>query len=347
MHSPMMVVTMSLVWNSLWLLLFLLPLMLLILSRSRSNRTLLAGGGGGAAAAFVSLCGFQSLCFEPVCRQRALQVLRPRSGPGPHGHAVAHRAGGHDAPENTMAAVRKAATNGAHAVELDMAFTEDGVAVLMHDDTVDRTTDGSGPIGAISLANLRNLDASAYHRLREQFKGERVPTLEEAVDECLQLNLIIYFDVKGDAEKSSTVLKQIYESRPELYNKSIVCSFDPRVIYMMRQKDVAVVTALTHRPWVLSHTLEGERLHLGWFRHRWEMLMDVALAWSLNNFLWKLCGISAVLMHKSVISQDYVRWWQERDVSVVGWTVNTAVEKAYYENVLDCNYITDSLEGDA
>uniref|UniRef100_S4RIU4 Glycerophosphodiester phosphodiesterase 1 n=1 Tax=Petromyzon marinus TaxID=7757 RepID=S4RIU4_PETMA len=240
----------------------------------------------------------------------------------------------------------QAATNGAQAVELDMAFTEDGVAVLMHDDTVDRTTDGSGPIGAMSLANLRNLDASAYHRLREQFKGERVPTLEEAVDECLQLNLFIYFDVKGDAEKSSTVLKQIYESRPELYNKSIVCSFDPRVIYMMRQKDVAVVTALTHRPWVLSHTLEGERLHLGWFRHRWAMLMDVALAWSLHNFLWQLCGISAVLMHKSVISQDYVQWWQERDVSVVGWTVNTAAEKAYYENVLDCNYITDSLEGD-
>lgn len=60
----------------------------------------------------------------------------------------------------------KASRNGATGVELDLSFTADGVAVLMHDETVDRTTNGSGPLNKLHLAQLRRLDAAARHRLK-------------------------------------------------------------------------------------------------------------------------------------------------------------------------------------
>ena len=60
----------------------------------------------------------------------------------------------------------QASRNGATGVELDLSFTADGVAVLLHDDTVDRTTNGSGPISGLRLAHVKSLDAAARHRLR-------------------------------------------------------------------------------------------------------------------------------------------------------------------------------------
>jgi len=60
----------------------------------------------------------------------------------------------------------QASRNGAAGVELDLSFTVDGIPVLMHDETVDRTTNGSGPISKLPFAQLRRLDAAAHHRLK-------------------------------------------------------------------------------------------------------------------------------------------------------------------------------------
>lgn len=65
-----------------------------------------------------------------------------------------------------MYPVLKASRNGATAVELDLSFTADGVPVLMHDETLDRTTNGSGPVRQVRFAQLRRLDASLRHRLK-------------------------------------------------------------------------------------------------------------------------------------------------------------------------------------
>ncbi|CAK6974566.1 glycerophosphodiester phosphodiesterase 1 [Scomber scombrus] len=91
--------------------------------------------------------------------------------------------------------------NGATGVELDLEFSADGVPILLHDDTVDRTTNGSGPLSQIRFSDLGKLDAAAKHRLREKFAGEKIPTLEEAVEECIRLQLTIYFDVKGHPDE--------------------------------------------------------------------------------------------------------------------------------------------------
>src|SRR3990170_7229468 len=87
---------------------------------------------------------------------------------------TAHAACRGHAPENTLAGVRAALNLGADAIEIDVHCTRDGVPVLIHDETVDRTTGGTGEIAALSLRQARKLDAGG---------GERIPTLREVLDE--------------------------------------------------------------------------------------------------------------------------------------------------------------------
>lgn len=297
-----------------------------------------------ALVAVLYLCVLL-LRFPQVPPSRARRVLHPAARTAGSGgvSVVAHRGGGHDAPENTLAAIREAGRNGATGVELDLEFSADGVPVLMHDETVDRTTNGSGALSILSLKQLLQLDAAAKHRLSGRFAGEKIPTLEEAVEESLRMQLHIYFDVKGHPHQAAAALKKLYQKYPQLYDSSIVCSFQPSVVYRMRQSDPAVVTALTHRPWSLSRYGDGSRRCSSPWRHCWLALMDLVLDWMLHHLLWRLCGISAFLVQKDFVSPDYVQFWAQRGVQVVAWTVNTQVEKIYYQELLKVNYITDSL----
>ncbi|XP_068193546.1 glycerophosphodiester phosphodiesterase 1-like [Antennarius striatus] len=280
--------------------------------------------------------------FPPVPAEQALRVLRPRA---PYGGvlAVAHRGGRHDAPENTLAAIAEAGKNGAAAVQLDLSFTADGVAILMHDETLDRTTNSSGPVDKVQFVQLRRLDAAVNHRLKDRFGGERVPTLREAVEECIRHQLNIFINVKDQPDKAALVLHEMFQKFPVLYNSSMVSSFEPKVVYKMRQTDPGVVTALAHRPWRLSRFSDGSPRSLSTWSQMWMGALDVLLDWALHHVLWKLCGVSAILMQKDFISLDYVQNWLDRGVEVVGWNVNTAVEKDFYQSLLRIGYITDSL----
>lgn len=81
-------------------------------------------------------------------------------------------------------------------------------------------------------------------------------------------------------------------------NQSCVCV----CVCQMRQSDPAVVTALTHRPWSLSHYGDGSRRCSSPWRHCWLALMDLVLDWMLHHLLWRLCGISAFLVQKDFVS---------------------------------------------
>ena len=98
--------------------------------------------------------------------------------------AIAHRGASSYAPENTFAAFDLAIEMGARHLELDVHFSSDGHLVVIHDDTVDRTTDGSGPVTSRSLAALTALDAGAWFDPR--FKGERIPTLGAVLEKVFQ-----------------------------------------------------------------------------------------------------------------------------------------------------------------
>ena len=92
----------------------------------------------------------------------------------------AHRGASAHAPENTLAAFELALAEGADGIELDAKLSGDGHVVVIHDATVDRTTDRQGRVRDISLAELRSLDAGGF--FAEQYRGEKVPTLEEVFE---------------------------------------------------------------------------------------------------------------------------------------------------------------------
>jgi len=115
----------------------------------------------------------------------------------PHVHhriaVIAHRGGTALAPENTLAASRRAIELGVDYVEIDVRATRDGHLVLMHDRTVNRTTNGSGAVADLELSAIRALDAGT--RFSPRFAGERVPTLGEALALCHR-RANIYLDHK-------------------------------------------------------------------------------------------------------------------------------------------------------
>lgn len=90
---------------------------------------------------------------------------------------LAHRGASAHAPENTLASFRRALDEGAPAIEFDVKLSADGQVVVIHDQTVDRTTDGHGKVRGLTLAQLKALDAGSW--FDSDFRGERIPTLDE------------------------------------------------------------------------------------------------------------------------------------------------------------------------
>ena len=110
---------------------------------------------------------------------------------------IAHRCGGALAPENTLAGLRIAARLGVKAVEFDAMLSGDGVPVLIHDENLARTTNGSGQVAETALAELQGLDAGRHHH--PAFAGESVPTLAAALALCDALKLAVNLEIKPAA----------------------------------------------------------------------------------------------------------------------------------------------------
>jgi glycerophosphoryl diester phosphodiesterase len=108
----------------------------------------------------------------------------------------AHRGAAGTYPENTIPALEAAVRLGAQMIEFDLALTRDGELVLMHDATVNRTTNGTGRVLDLDLATLRQLDAGAWKHAR--FTGTRIPTFTEALA-VLPYNVWLNVDLKADA----------------------------------------------------------------------------------------------------------------------------------------------------
>lgn len=107
---------------------------------------------------------------------------------------IAHRCGGALAPENTLIGLRIAARLGCRGVEFDAMLGADGVPVLMHDETLERTTLGSGGVARIASSEIVVLDAGTRHH--RAFAGERVPSLAEALTACAELGLWANVEIK-------------------------------------------------------------------------------------------------------------------------------------------------------
>lgn len=127
-----------------------------------------------------------------------------------HPIILGHRGASAYAPENTLASFRLAVEQGADGVELDVTLSADGVPVVIHDDTLDRTTNGHGPVGRLTLAELRTLQAGYPARFGETFSGLRIPTLAEVFEACGD-QPIINVELKHDRSPGRQLAQRVVE----------------------------------------------------------------------------------------------------------------------------------------
>ncbi len=116
----------------------------------------------------------------------------------------AHRGASETHPENTLPAFKEAIRVGAHMIEFDIQLSRDGELILMHDDSVDRTTNGKGLVSQLSLSELQTLDAGSHKG--KQFAGTRIPTLVQALA-VMPRNIWLNCHLKGSPEVATAALK--------------------------------------------------------------------------------------------------------------------------------------------
>lgn len=141
---------------------------------------------------------------------------------------IAHRGASAAAPENTIAAFERAYAEGARWIETDVKLTRDGVPVLFHDDTLDRTTNGTGAIAEIDWAQLRELDAGSW--FNTLYKGARVPRLSDGLAFALKHKMRFNLELKPcPGRTQATVMVAMIEIAkhwPENAPPPLLSSFD-------------------------------------------------------------------------------------------------------------------------
>jgi glycerophosphoryl diester phosphodiesterase len=158
---------------------------------------------------------------------------------------VAHRGASRHAPENTLAAFRMALEQGIPAVECDVRPTQDGHVVVIHDSTVDRTTDGLGVVSAMRLEALRRLDAGRW--FAAEFAGERIPLLEEVL-ELVRGRALIQIEIKNDPTPYDGIESQVIDAvrRRGVENQVLVMSFDHQSVLTVRSLSSEIATGILY-----------------------------------------------------------------------------------------------------
>jgi len=123
---------------------------------------------------------------------------------------IGHRGAAAHAPENTLAGIDAAVDLGVAMVEFDAKLTGDNVPIIMHDSTVDRTTDGSGEVAEMDFADIARLDAGSWFDPR--FKGEAVPRLEEMLRHCRARGLSINIEIKPCEGRTEATAVKVLET---------------------------------------------------------------------------------------------------------------------------------------
>jgi glycerophosphoryl diester phosphodiesterase len=214
---------------------------------------------------------------------------------------IAHRGASAVAPENTLAAFRVAVDLGA-GIELDVGLCASGEPVVIHDDAVDRTTDGTGSVADLPLAALQELDAGAW--FSPEHAGERIPTLAQVLE---QVDGRVPLDIEL---KSTSMRRPLVEAvvglieRHALGEKVVVTSFDPYLLAAVRRRN----------GWIRRGQIYGnyDGSHLPPFRR-----------FALQNLVGNPLAVPDVLaVHHAQLTPAYVERMRARGYRIVAWTVN-------------------------
>ena len=157
--------------------------------------------------------------------------------PWPYPFWIAHRGAGKLAPENTLAAFRLGARHGYRMFECDAKLSADGVVFLLHDDSLPRTTNGTGTAGDLPWGALAQLDAGGWHS--RAYAGEPIPTLENLARWCLANRLLLDIEIKPTPGLEETTGRAVAELAARLWQgvpvPPLLTSFRPESLLGARQ----------------------------------------------------------------------------------------------------------------
>lgn len=195
----------------------------------------------------------------------------------------AHRGAMAAAPMNTMAAFELALTQGAHGIELDVQLSADGHLVVLHDLTVDATTDGSGAVADKSLAELQGLDAGSW--FSDQYTGERMPTLSQVFAE-LGNRTLINVEIKAGSA-SSKVSAQLVQRiaacirQFSVQDRVIISSFNAEILLKLRQLLPQALLGFLYEPALPPENYLSLRQLAPEARHpRHDLVDETYMAWA-------------------------------------------------------------------
>ena len=231
------------------------------------------------------------------------------SGPPPL--VIAHRGGSGLWPENTLLAFREAVALGVDVLEMDVHSTADDVLVVLHDDTVDRTTDGKGAIRDLPLAEAQALDAG-YHWTADDgasypYRGEgaRVPTLQEVFQAFPQQRLNI--EIKQfHPPITEPLCRIIREHRMEDW--VLIASFDPGAMEDFRDECPEVATSATAS------------------EIRWFLRLHTVFMGNLYRGTAEAFEVPPRLRNLVIVTPDFVAQSHDHNIRVLVWTVNEEQE---------------------
>ena len=204
---------------------------------------------------------------------------------------IAHRGASGNAPENTLAAFRKAVALGATFIETDLQLSRDARFVAIHDGTVNRTTNGQGSVHDMTLADLRRLDAGSW--FGSEFAGERIPTLEEILEFSKKNDVVFYLEIKpGSAWGGEHALIGALRDSGEI-PRAVVISFDAAIVLNVRKIEPTLMTGL---------------LYNGQIENPLDKAVEI--------------GARQLVVRGDLVTPALIAQAKKKDLHVVCWTVN-------------------------
>ena len=217
-------------------------------------------------------------------------------------NVISHRGANKVTPQNTIEAFKKAIQFRADGFETDVHLTSDGVPVICHNYTIDKTSDGKGAIASNTLDYLKRFDFGSY--FHHSYKGVEIPTLEEFLTLSEKANLkVLNIEIKSPRNKDYIIVDKILDAVKAhgLFDKLIISSFDPDLLVYIKDKDENCKTGFLYSP---DKPITYKRV-LG---------NEIGFAKSIDA--------DALHPHQMFVSPKLIEEAHENGIMVNPWTVN-------------------------
>jgi glycerophosphoryl diester phosphodiesterase len=207
---------------------------------------------------------------------------------------LGHRGASGNAPMNTLSAFLLAHQEGAHGIELDVHLSADGVPVVIHDHTVDATTNGKGEVRNMTVHQLKQLDAGSW--FSSAFAKETIPTLTEVLTTLPRENFLINVEIKATRQHRLQLVQATLAAieTTQSSERVIISSFDPFILRLVARSNAQIPIGYLHYP-------------------------------SIPFWIpWFMSGVRHEAIHPyyKQVNKQYVQQYTERGYKIHTWTVN-------------------------